>query len=126
MVMRRVRAADWGLTPINAHGDDWAAGTRATITLAEGLETDLIYAYHFTECGQNAEGRSKAEPAWDATRVHYTVRGTNTAYEENRHWIGSTLRYNYADFSFSPTLILYYADDKLAGRHRVPAAGRAC
>ena len=41
--------------------------------------------------------------------------GNNTAYEENRHWIGSTLRYDYADFSFSPTLILYMASDELAG-----------
>ena len=41
--------------------------------------------------------------------------GKQTLYEENRHWIGSTLRYQYADFSFSPTLILYFADDKLAG-----------
>ena len=36
-------------------GDDWALGTRATITLAEGLETDLIYAYQFADCGAEAK-----------------------------------------------------------------------
>jgi uncharacterized membrane protein len=92
------------------HGDDWAAGTRATITLAEGLEADLIYAYHFTECGR---AQRAAQTGCDTGALYGA--GNNTAYEENRHWIGSTVRYDYADFSFSPTLILYRADDKLAG-----------
>ena len=104
--------ADWGLTTINAHGDDWAVGTRATITLAEGLEADLIYAYHFTECGQVQKATNPNTPC-DTGALYGS--GSNTAYEENRHWIGSTLRYDYADFSFSPTLILYTASDELAG-----------
>ena len=104
--------ADWGLTPINAHGDDWAAGTRATIAIAEGLEADLIYAYHFSECGQVQKATNPNTPC-DTGALYGS--GSNTAYEENRHWIGSTLRYNYADFSFSPTLILYTASDELAG-----------
>ena len=96
-----------------AHGDDWAIGTRATLTLADGLEADLIYAYHFTECGR-MERAAQADPMGCDTGALYGA-GSNTAYEENRHWIGSTLRYQYADFSFSPTLILYFADDELAG-----------
>ena len=108
----RSGGADWGLTTINAHGDDWAAGTRATITLAEGLEADLIYAYHFTECGQVQKATNPNTPC-DTGALYGS--GSNTAYEENRHWIGSTLRYDYADFSFSPTLILYAASDELAG-----------
>ncbi len=104
--------ADWGLTTIDAHGDDWAVGTRATIALAEGLEADLIYAFHFTECGQVEKADDPDEPC-DTGALYGS--GSNTAYEENRHWIGSTLRYDYADFSFSPTLILYFADDQLAG-----------
>ena len=94
------------------HGDDWAIGTRATMTLAEGLEADLIYAYHFTECGDSQKADNPNVPC-DTGALYGS--GSNTAYEENRHWIGSTLRYNYADFSFSPTVILYFADDELAG-----------
>ena len=94
------------------HGDDWAIGTRATFTLGEGLEADLIYAYHFTECGAAQKAEYPNMPC--DTGALYGA-GSNTAYEENRHWIGSTLRYDYADFSFSPTLILYTASDELAG-----------
>lgn len=94
------------------HGDDWALGTRATLTIAEGLEADLIYAYHFTECGASQKVEFPNQPC--DTGALYGA-GSNTAYEENRHWIGSTVRYDYADFSFSPTLIMYFADDKLAG-----------
>lgn len=104
--------ADWGLTPIDAHGDDWAVGTRATFTLADGLEADLIYAYHFTECGAAQKAANPNTPC-DTGALYGS--GSNTAYEEDRHWIGSTIRYNYADFSFSPTLILYTASDELAG-----------
>ena len=93
------------------HGDDWALGSRATLTLGEGLEADLIYAYHFTECG--AAHKAVSDTPCDTGALYGA--GSNTAYEENRHWIGSTLRYDYADFSFSPTLILYIADDELAG-----------
>ena len=97
----------------SAHGEDWAMGTRATFTLAEGLEADLIYAYHFTECGR-MERAAQGTPTGCDTGALYGS-GSNTAYEENRHWIGSTVRYDYGDFSFSPTLILYFADDELAG-----------
>ena len=95
-----------------AHGNDWAIGTRATLRLAEGLEADLIYAYHFTECGQVEKAANPNTPC-DTGALYFS--GSNTAYEEDRHWIGSTLRYDYADFSFSPTLILYAASDDLAG-----------
>ena len=102
-----------GVGPGGGHGDDWAIGTRATLSLAEGLEADLIYAYHFSECGESQKAAQAAPTGCDTGALYGA--GNNTAYEENRHWIGSTLRYNYADFSFSPTLILYFADDELAG-----------
>ena len=91
------------------NGDDWALGTYATFTLAEGLETDLIYAYHFADCGEAANPSSPC-----TAQAHYGL-GIPTVSEENRHWIGSTLRYQYADFSFSPTLLLYFADDEQMG-----------
>lgn len=100
-----------GVGNSGGHGDDWALGTRATISVADGLEADLIYAYHYTECGA-AHKAVSMEPC-DTGALYGS--GNNTAYEENRHWIGSTLRYDYADFSFSPTLILYTASDELAG-----------
>ena len=100
-----------GVGNSGGHGDDWAAGTRATLTLSDGLEVDLIYAYHFTECG--SAHKAVSQTPCDTGALYGS--GNNTAYEENRHWIGSTLRYNYADFSFSPTLILYTASDELAG-----------
>ena len=96
----------------SGNGDDWALGTRATFTLTEGLEADLIYAYHLSECG-SAEKATDPNASCDTGALYFT--GSNTAREENRHWIGSTVRYQYADFSFSPTLILYFADDELAG-----------
>ena len=93
------------------NGDDWALGTRATVTIAEGLETDLIYAYQLADCGAEA----KLDPAARCTeRAHYGF-GIPTLYEEDRHWVGGTLRYQYADFSFSPTLILYFASDDQTG-----------
>ena len=101
-----------GVGNSGGHGDDWALGTRATLTLAEGLEADLIYAYHFTECGA-AQKAAAPDTSCDTGALYGS--GNNTAFEEDRHWIGSTVRYNYADFSFSPTLILYTASDDLAG-----------
>ena len=95
------------------HGDDWALGTRATISIADGLEADLIYAYHFTECGAAQRAAQETPMGCDTGALYGS--GNNTAYEENRHWIGSTLRYDYGDFSFSPTLIMYVASDELAG-----------
>ena len=100
-----------GVGNSGGHGNDWALGTRATISLADGLEADLIYAYHFTECG--AAHKAVSNDPCDTGALYGS--GNNTAYEEDRHWIGSTLRYSYADFSFSPTLILYTASDDLAG-----------
>ena len=97
----------------DAHGDDWALGTRATFTLAEGLEADLIYAYHFTECGRMERAAQETPTGCDTGALYGS--GSNAAYEENRHWIGSTVRYDYGDFSFSPTVILYTASDELAG-----------
>ena len=86
------------------NGDDFALGTRATMTLAEGLSVDLIYAYHFAECGTGA-----------AAPCNVAAGGVSWASEENRHWIGSTLRYQYGDFSFLPSLMLYIADDDMLG-----------
>lgn len=94
------------------HGDDWAFGAYATLTLADGLEADLIYAYHLSECG---EAQKAANPDTPCETGALYGSGNNTAYNEDRHWIGGTLRYNYADFSFSPTLIMYVASDELAG-----------
>ena len=93
-----------GVGNSGGHGDDWALGSRATISVADGLEVDLIYAYHFTECGA-AHRAASMEPC-DTGALYGS--GNNTAYQEDRHWIGSTLRYDYADFSFSPTLIVYH------------------
>ena len=93
------------------NGDDWALGTYATITLSEGLEADLIYAFHFADCGEAAKADQDARCT---AQAHYGI-GIPSVYEETRHWIGSTLRYQYADFSFSPTLIMYLADDQQAG-----------
>ena len=102
-----------GVGPGGGHGDDWAIGTRATFTLADGLEADLIYAYHFAECGEPQKAAQETPMGCDTGALYGS--GNNTAYEEDRHWIGSTVRYNYGDFSFSPTLILYTASDELAG-----------
>ena len=94
------------------HGDDWAIGAYTTFTLADGLEADLIYAYHLSECG---EAQKAANPNVPCETGALYGSGNNTAYNEDRHWIGGTVRYSYADFSFSPTLIMYLASDELAG-----------
>ncbi|MCY4514320.1 MAG: hypothetical protein OXC69_04195 [Candidatus Tectomicrobia bacterium] len=94
------------------HGDDFAFGSRATISVAEGLEVDLLYAYMLAECGAVQKANNPNTPC--DTGALYGA-GHNTAYDEDRHWIGSTLRYQYADFSFSPTFIAYVASDELAG-----------
>ena len=76
-------------TKITGNGNDWAAGTRIGFTLMEGLSVDLLYAYQLNECG--------------------VVETCNT--DENRNWLGGTMRYQYGDFSLLPSLVLYFADD---------------
>ena len=50
-----------------------------------------------------------------AAPCNVAAGGVSWASEENRHWIGSTLRYQYGDFSFLPSLMLYIADDDMLG-----------
>ena len=73
------------------NGDDWAFGSRATLSLVEGLSVDLLYAYHLNDMNDSSGAMGG---------------------EEDRHWIGGTMRYQYGDFSLLPSLILYLADNE--------------
>ena len=73
------------------NGDDFAFGTRANFALMEGLSAELLYAYHLNDM---------------------TDSSGNMGGEEDRHWVGGTVRYQYGDFSLLPSLILYLADNE--------------
>ena len=87
-------AAEGDPGKIEPTGNDWALGTRIGFTLAEGLEVDLIYAHQLDECS--------------------VVAGADCG-DENRNWVGSTVRYQYGDFSLLPSLMLYFADHDTEG-----------
>jgi hypothetical protein len=75
-------------------GNDWAFGTRVGFTLMEGLGLDLIFAHMLDEC---------------------SVVAASDCGDENRNWVGGTVRYQYGDFSLLPSLILYFADHDTKG-----------
>ncbi len=79
---------------VEPNGNDWAIGTRVGFTLAEGLGVDLIYAYQLDEC---------------------SVVDDDDCGDENRNWVGGTMRYQYGDFSLLPSLMLYFADHAIDG-----------
>lgn len=79
---------------IEPNGNDWAFGTRVGLSLAEGLAVDLLYAYQLDECG---------------------VVAAATCGDENRNWVGGTMRYQYGDFTLLPSMIMYFADHDVNG-----------
>ena len=79
---------------IEPTGNDWAFGTRVGFTLMEGLGLDLIFAHMLDEC---------------------SVVAAPTCGDESRNWVGGTMRYQYGDFSFLPSLMLYFADHDTKG-----------
>ena len=68
---------------LQGDGDDWAAGTRAQFTIAEGLSVDLGYVFHMDEAAAGTVG------------------------DQSRNWIHGKLWYQYGDFSFTPSLTMY-------------------
>ena len=87
-------AADDDPGKLEPTGNDWALGTRIGFTLAEGLGVDLIFAHMLDECSSVA------------------AAGCG---DENRNWVGGTVRYQYGDFSLLPSLMLYFADHDTKG-----------
>jgi hypothetical protein len=101
-------------------GDDWAMGTRFGFTPMEGLDVELIYAYQRLECLTQASGfggvcdiqtllvRNSQGTDGEALRA-----GSRVMFE-NRNWAGIDVRYQYGDFSISPTLIYHFGQTELA------------
>ena len=100
-------------------GNDWALGTRVEFTPMQDLDVDLIFAYQRLECLDQESGF-----AGDCDVQTLLVRnskgtdgkslqtGSRVMYE-NRAWVGIDVRYQFGDFTFSPTLIYHFGETEL-------------
>jgi hypothetical protein len=100
-------------------GNDWALGTRVEFTPMQDLDVDLIFAYQRLECLDQGSGF-----AGDCDTQTLLVRnsqgtdgkslqlGSRVMYE-NRAWVGIDVRYQFGDFTFSPTLIYHFGETEL-------------
>ena len=99
-------------------GNDWAAGGRIELAPADGLNVDLIYAYHRLECLAGT-GSIDGDCNIQTMRVRNPVTDTgllngSTVREEDRHWVGVDVQYQYGDFTLSPTFIYHFGSSDLA------------
>ena len=102
-----------------AGGESWAAGTRIELAPLEGLELDLIYAYQRLDCNEQGANdacsirtlqlRSVAQDGASESRL------PNYVSLENRNWVGVDMRYQYGDFTLSPTVFIHFGSTDLVG-----------
>ena len=108
---------EWdGVRGKGAGGESWAAGTRVELSPMEGLELDLIYAYQRLDC--NEQGPNDACSIRTLQLRSTSQDGENASSYvslENRHWAGIDMRYQYGDFTLSPTVLLHFGSTELVG-----------
>ena len=101
-------------------GDSWAAGTRVELAPLEGLELDLIYAYQRLDCNEQRSDVDTCSFRALQLRSRGALAGdgdNSSSYVslENRHWVGIDMRYQYGDFTLSPTVLLHFGSTELVG-----------
>ena len=100
-------------------GGDWATGVRLEMSQIEGLDVDLIAAYQLVDCMDSLGGIfSDCDTQTIRMRTTASDDGASlmpgsTLLEENRFWVGIDTRYQYGDFTISPTLLLHFGDTTL-------------
>ena len=100
-------------------GADWATGLRVELSPIEGLDLDLIAAYQLVDCQDSLGGIfSDCDTQTIRMRTAASDDGTSllagsTMLEENRYWVGVDARYQYGDFTISPTLLVHFGDTTL-------------
>jgi hypothetical protein len=105
--------------------ETWAMGTRIEFTPIDGLDVDLIYAYQRLGC---TDPRAAAAAAGGCSIRTLQIRNaaqtaagsdefgsSSLVANEDRNWVGLDVRYQYGDFTFSPTLILHFGSTDLMG-----------
>ena len=107
----------WDGTVENA-GDDWATGVRLELSQVEGLDIDLIAAYQFVDCMSDSGIFGDCDIQTIRLRTAAGDDGTSllsgsTLLEENRYWVGVDTRYQYGDFTISPSLLVHFGDTTL-------------
>ena len=111
---------EWdGVRGGGAGGESWAAGTRVELAPLEGLELDLIYAYQRLDCNEQGPGDACSLRSLQLRNnkglAHDGVSGSSYVSLENRHWVGIDARYQYGDFTLSPTVLLHFGSTDLVG-----------
>ena len=108
---------EWdGVRGGGAGGESWAAGTRTELAPLSGLDLDLIYAYQRLDC--NEQGPSDACSIRTLQLRSKSQEGANSSSYvslENRNWVGVDMRYQYGDFTLSPTVFLHFGSTDLVG-----------
>lgn len=101
-------------------GADWAAGLRVELSPIEGLDLDVIAAYQLVDC-QDSLGGIFSDCDTQTIRMRTTASDDgnggllegSTMLEENRYWVGVDTRYQYGDFTISPTLLVHFGNTTL-------------
>ena len=102
-----------------AGGESWAAGTRIELAPLEGLELDLIYAYQRLDCNEQGPNDSCSLRTLQLRNnkglAHDGTSSSSYVSLENRNWVGIDMRYQYGDFTLSPTVLLHFGSTDLVG-----------
>ena len=116
-----------GINATTGAADDetWAMGTRIEFTPMDGLDVDLIYVYQRLGCSDPRAGGTptggcsirtlQLRNAAQAVAGSDEFRSTSLVAGEDRNWVGLDVRYQYGDFTFSPTAIFHFGSTDLMG-----------
>ena len=104
-------AADKGA----ADDETWAMGTRIEFSPMDGLELDLIYAYQRVGCQDPRTGCQVRTLQIRNMASDDGATGTSYVANEDRNWVGIDVRYQYGDFTLSPTAIFHFGSTDLVG-----------
>ena len=107
---------EWdGVRAGGAGGESWAAGTRVELAPLEGLDLDLIYAYQRLDCSEQDPDDACSIRTLQLRSKNQGENSSSYVSLENRHWVGIDIRYQYGDFTLSPTVLLHFGSTDLVG-----------
>ena len=99
--------------------ESWAMGTRIEFTPMDGLDVDLLYVYQRLGCQDPRTGCQVR--TLQIRNAAYNKSGsdeegsTSLVANEDRNWVGLDVRYQYGDFTLSPTALFHFGSTDLIG-----------
>ena len=105
----------FGASATTGAGETWAGGTRIELAPLEGLDLDLIYVYQRVDCLAPTVGCNFRTMQLRNAAADDGDMALSYVAEEDRNWAGIDMRYQYGDFTLSPTAIFHFGSTDLVG-----------